>query len=114
MYPTTDGTLTDKIWLVMQSHKGYERRIDRSDLVLQVMHSINSDIDDRKVRDALSELPVVWNDGYYIPTTEREAQDYIASMRSRQASIGQRLRIVEEYLKQQREPEWVEQMRLEV
>ena len=33
----------------------------------------------------------------------------MTTMRSRQASIGQRLRIVDEYLKQQGEPERVEQ-----
>lgn len=111
MYPQTDNALTDKIWHVMQRHKGKDRRIDRDRLTYLVFGTV-SDNKDRKVRDALSELPVVWNDGYYIPQTEREAQDYIASMRSRQASIGQRLRIVEDYLKAEREPERVTQLEL--
>ena len=111
MYPTADDDLTVKVWQVMQSHKGYKCRIDRDRLTYLVFGKV-TDNKDRKVRDALSELPVVWSDGYYIPTTEREAQDYIASMRSRQASIGQRLRIVEDYLRRQREPERVTQLEL--
>lgn len=113
MHPTTDSALTEKIWRVMQSHKGYERRIDRDRLTYLVFGKV-TDNKDRKVRDALSQLPVVHDDGYFVPTSEREAEPYISAMRSRQAAIGQRLRLLDDYLREQREPERVEQMRLEV
>ena len=110
-YPQTDSELTERIWRLMQWHTGKERRIQRGDLTRRIYGRVTTSLD-RKVRDALAELPIVWDGGYFIPETKQEAEDYIASMRSRQASIGQRLRIVENYLRQQGEPERVEQMRL--
>ena len=113
MYPQANSDLKDQVWAVMQFHRGYLHRIDREDLTHQVFGKVTESYD-RKVRDALSELPVVWNDGYFVPVNEREAEGYIAQMKSRQAAIGQRLRILQEYLTRQREPVQVEQMKLEI
>jgi hypothetical protein len=111
-YPQADEKLKRAIWNLMQSHTGYERRVDRDALVYRVKRLTRTS--DRQVRDALAELPVVWDDGYFIPTSYNEASGYIASMRSRQAAIGQRLRVLDDYLRTQREQVRVEQMRLEV
>ena len=81
---------------------------DRDALVYRVRRLMKTS--DRQVRDAIAELPVVWDDGYFIPTSYNEASGYIASMRSRQAAIGQRLRVLDDYLRTQCEPVKVEQM----
>jgi len=106
-----EDELVKKIWEIMQYHKGYERRIARETLTFAATKSLTKNTD-RKVRDALAELPVIWQDGYFIPVTQEEADAYIASMRSRQAAIGQRLRVLDGYLRQRREPEHAEQMKL--
>ena len=111
MYPTADTNLTADVWRVMQTRKGYQNRIQRDRLTLAVFGRYNDSLD-RKVRDALSNLPVVWSDGYFVPTSIDEAEDYIAGMRSRQAAIGQRLRVLDDYLRRQREPVKVQQMQL--
>ena len=113
MYPQADDPLVEQVWQVMSWHVGYVHRIDRGELTKIVFGKVTKTYD-RKVRDALSELPVVWNDGYFVPVNEREAEGYIAQMKSRQAAIGQRLRILQEYLTRQREPVQVEQMKLEI
>jgi hypothetical protein len=110
-YPQTDTELTQRIWQVMQWHKGYLQRIDRALLTQRIFGNV-TESNDRKIRDALSELPVVWDDGYFVPINKAEAEGYIAGMKSRQASIGKRLRVLEEYLRTEREPVKVEQMRL--
>jgi hypothetical protein len=111
MYPQADDPLIEQVWQIMQKHKGYDRRIDRDTLTFAVYHKVSKSYD-RKVRDALAELPVVWKDGYFVPETAAEAEQYRASMRSRQAAIGKRLRILDEWLTGQREPERAEQMML--
>jgi hypothetical protein len=103
--------LVQQVWSVMQAHRGFERRVDRGRLTYHVFGEVNDNLD-RKVRDAIAELPIVWSDGYFIPQTWDEAADYIAGMRSRQAAIGQRLRVLDDYLRAQREPVRVEQMQL--
>ena len=112
-YPQTNAELTERIWRLMQWHEGRERRIDRADLTRRIYGRVTTSLD-RKVRDALAELPVVWDGGYFIPKTDEEAEQYRAAMRSRQAAIGKRLRVLDDWLTQQREPERVEQMRLEI
>ena len=111
LYPESDDALVRKVWQIMQQHKGHAHRIERDRLIVHVFGRVTKTYD-RQLRDALSELPVIWQDGYFIPETKQEAQEYIASMRSRQVSIGQRLQVLEGYLKQRREPERVEQMKL--
>lgn len=111
LYPQSDDTLVRKVWQIMQQHKGYDRRIARETLTFAATKSLTKNTD-RKVRDALAELPVIWQDGYFIPVTQEEADAYIASMRSRQAAIGQRLRVLDDYLRRRQQPERVEQMKL--
>ena len=105
----SDDKLKSEIWRVMQRHKGYDRRIARETLTFAVCRKVSKSYD-RQVRDALSELPIVWDDGYYIPATREEAEGYIASMKSRQAAIGQRLRVLDQYLRTISEPVRVEQL----
>ena len=71
IYETNDE-LTAQVWQVMQSHKGFASRIDRDRLTLAVCGRVTDNYD-RKVRDALAELPVVWDDGYFIPANDAEA-----------------------------------------
>jgi hypothetical protein len=108
-YPQADDPLVQQVWQAIQAHKGYNKRLDRSRLTFKVYGRITDSLD-RKIRDALAELPVVWDDGYFVPTSYDEASGYIASMRSRQAAIGQRLRVLDQYLRTQLEPVRVEQM----
>lgn len=107
-YPQADNELIQQVWNVMRYRAGYLHRIDRAELTRRVFGKA-TESNDRKIRDALSELPVVWNDGYFVPTSPREAQGYIASMKSRQAAIGKRLRVLEDYLKEENEPVKVHQ-----
>ena len=102
-YPQADDPLVAEVWQVMRWRAGYVSRIQRSDLT-RIIFGKDTETNDRKIRDALTELPVVWDDGYFVPINEREAQGYIASMRSRQAAIGKRLRILDDYLTKEREP----------
>jgi hypothetical protein len=111
MYPQADDPLVEQVWQVMSWHVGYVHRIDRGELTKIVFGKVTKTYD-RKVRDALSELPVVWDDGYFVPRDQREAQGYVSAMRSRQAAIGKRLRVLDEYLTREREPVKVKQMRL--
>jgi hypothetical protein len=110
-YPQADDPLVEQVWQVMKYHQGRLHRIDRAVLSVRVFGKY-SDANDRKVRDALSELPVVWDDGYFVPRDQREAQGYVSAMRSRQAAIGKRLRVLDEYLTREREPVKVKQMEL--
>jgi len=108
-YPQASNELVEQVWQAMQAHKGYKKRVDRGHLTIRIFGDISESLD-RKIRDALAELPVVWDDGYFVPTSYDEASGYIASMRSRQAAIRQRLRVLDQYLRTQREPDKVEQM----
>jgi hypothetical protein len=102
-YPQADSALVRHLWIIIKCYQGYENRINRDNLTF-IVFGKNSPSLDRKIRDALAELPVVWDDGYFVPTSYDEAEGYIASMRSRQAAIGQRLRVLDDYLRAQREP----------
>lgn len=107
---TKDDELVDKVWEIMQHHNGFDKRIGRDHLTASALGWVSPN-NDRKVRDALAELPVIWQDGYFIPATQDEADAYIASMHSRQAAIGQRLKVLDDYLRQTREP--ARQLRLD-
>ena len=112
-YPQADNELRDKVWAVMNKyHRGYDERISRKRLIAGIFGKKPTESLDRKVRDALSELPVVWDDGYFIPLTREEAQGYIASMKSRQAAIQSKLHIIDNYLRHDAQPVKVEQMQL--
>lgn len=110
-YPQTSDQLTERVWQIMQRHKGYDRRIDRDTLTFAVYRKVSKSYD-RKVRDALAELPVVWDGGYFIPVTDDEAKSYREQMKSRQAAIGKRLRVLDDWLHEQREPVKYEQVQL--
>ena len=104
----SDEQLKRTIWRLMQAHTGFDRRVTREELVHRVQRLMSTS--DRQVRDALSELPIVWDDGYFIPRTRTEADGYIAGMRSRQAAIASKIRIIDDYLRSESEPVKVEQM----
>ena len=110
-YPQADTELKDKVWQLMQFHRGYLHRIDRNELTTRIFGKF-TDTKDRKVRDALSELPVVWDDGYFIPLTREEAQGYISGMKSRQAAIQSKLHIIDDYLRHDAQPVKVEQIQI--
>ena len=98
-YPQTNDKLIERIWRIMQRCKGYDHRIARETLVIAACGRW-SDSYDRKIRDAIAELPIIWDDGYFIPETFREADKYRASMISRIASISKRLQILDDWLKE--------------
>ena len=97
----------------MQRHIGVDRRIQRETLTFAVFRKVSQSYD-RKLRDALSQIPVVWDDGYFIPASMEEAKGYLASNRSRIVNLGKKNWIDERYLRQQAEPIKVEQMELEL
>jgi len=99
-YPIADDHLVKRVWDIMQRHKGYKNRVDRDRLILHVFGKVSKTYD-RKLRDALAQLPVIWQDGYFIPKNQREAESYRAAMQSRQAAIGGRLRELDRYLRAQ-------------
>jgi hypothetical protein len=114
-YPQADQDLTTRVKEIMhRDHTGYENRISRRDLVLKVLNTINDDSDDRKLRDALSQLPVIWYNGYFIPTIEDQdkVDAYTGGNVSRIRNLGRKNWIVERYLREQAEPVQVEQMEL--
>ena len=97
-YPQADYDLVQRTWDIMQRHIGREKRINRELLIVAVFGAINENYD-RQLRDALAKLPVIWEDGYFIPKNNREAAGYRISMKSRQAAIGQRLKVLDDYLR---------------
>ena len=109
-YPQSTSELKDFVWRLMQRHKGYLHRIGRDTLTIRATGKASKSYD-RKVRDALSELPVVWDDGYFIPVSRGEASLYITQMKSRQAAIGCKIKIIEDYLRHD-QPIKAEQMHL--
>jgi hypothetical protein len=86
----------------MLYHVGYLHRIDRDDLTRRIFGEVTDNYD-RKIRDALSDLPVVWDQGYFVPTSHDEAEGYRNQMTSRIRAIRDRLDIVDGYLRAQRE-----------
>ena len=110
-YPQATDETVDLVWEVMQRHIGRGKRIQRETLTIAVFRKVSQSYD-RKLRDALSQLPVVWDNGYFIPTSKEEAKGYIAANRSRIRNLGKKNWIVERYLRQQAEPVQVEQMKL--
>ena len=98
-YPQADNALIERLqWIMERHYTGYQNRVDRDTLTTHVMGSTN-DSNDRKVRDAIAELPIVWDDGYFLPVSRAEARAFQATMTSRMASISKRLRVLDDYLR---------------
>jgi len=98
-YPQADDPTIRRLWMIMQRHRGYDNRISREALTFAMFTKVSKSYD-RKVRDAIAELPIIWDDGYFIPRTFQEANKYQASMISRITSISKRLRILDTWLKE--------------
>jgi len=98
-YPQADDPTIRRLWMIMQRHRGHENRISREALTFAMFTKVSKSYD-RKVRDAIAELPIIWDDGYFIPRTFQEANKYQASMISRITSISKRLRILDTWLKE--------------
>ena len=111
----SDDLLKQRVWNIMQSHVGYDNKIGRRPLVIHACGNYTR-TNDRKVRDALSELPVIstskGDGGYWLPVSDREINEYESEMMSRIASIQQKISLARTWLKHNRQPEHVEQMRL--
>jgi hypothetical protein len=114
-YPQTDTELTQRIWQVMQAHVGIDNRITRKALVAQSC-GMWTTANDRKVRDALSELPVISTStaggGYWLPASESEVNAWESEMLSRTQEIYKRINLARRWVKVNRQPERAEQMRL--
>ena len=111
IYPESDDALVRKVWQIMQQHKGHAHRIERDRLIVHVFGRVTKTYD-RQLRDALSELPVVWDNGYFVPVDRDEAKGYIESMRSRIGAIAGKVRIIEDHLRHETEPVKVAQPKL--
>jgi hypothetical protein len=114
-YPKSNSDLDKRVEHTMRMyHFGYRNRIARDSLAVEIYgrecleyddngrETVNANYD-RKLRDALSELPVIWQDGYFIPATRREAEGYLGRERKKAVSILQRVRSVEHHLRTQGE-----------
>jgi len=115
-YPQSDSDLIDRVKGIMQYHKGYLQRIDRDELTRRIFGKVTDSLD-RKVRDALSEIstvdmPIVWQDGYFVPLREQEAQQYRAGLQSRRAVLRQREQVLDDWFRRRREREPVKQLEL--
>lgn len=110
-YPQATPDITEAVKAILENHKGKSNAIKRETLTFAVFRKVSKSYD-RKLRDALSQLPVVWDDGYFVPTSMKEAERYLSSNRSRQVQLGKKNWIVERYLRQQAESVQVEQLEL--
>jgi hypothetical protein len=124
-YPKSNLDLDKRVEYVMRMyHFGYRNRIARDNLAVEVYgrecldrQGNVKDSYDRKLRDALSACnpPVIWQDGYFIPATRREAEGYLGRERKKAVSILQRIRSVEAHLRTQGERvDWRQEKLLEV
>jgi len=122
-YPKSNLDLDRRVEYTMRMyHFGYRNRIARDSLAVEVYgrecldkQGNVKDSYDRKLRDALSELPVIWQDGYFVPATRREAEGYLGRERKKAVSILQRVRSVETHLRTQGERvNWRQEKLLEV
>lgn len=124
-YPQADDELTAHVWNIMSTwHRGVGNKIDRSALTWKIFgyaattrsaNGVRSVLPsyDRRMRDALSRLPVVHDDGYFVPETFEEAESYMNRERSRIRSLAKRQRMLNDWLKHRREPE-IRQLELEM
>ena len=120
-YPQADDELTARVWDIMRTwHRGPDHRVDRSTLAWaifgRVVYTDSYNIRpsyDRRMRDALSRLPVVHDDGYFVPETFEEAEAYMNRERSRIRSLAKRQRMLNDWLRHRREPE-IRQLELEM
>ena len=95
-----DQRFIDTVYHIMQSHQGVDNRISRPGLLAKVMRYYPS-ASDRQVRDALAQTPVISSSGiggYWLPATRAEVDAYVAELTSRQASIAERKRLVQDYI----------------
>jgi hypothetical protein len=109
-YPQADDEFVRRVERYMNMHhKGYENRVSR--------HMLNFVLrtNDRKIRDALSQIPGVCQQdkGYFIPTSREEALPYMNTLRSYIKSFRERLVALEGYLATVQEPQKAEQLTLE-
>jgi hypothetical protein len=103
-----DDLLKQRVWKIMQSHVGYENKIGRHNLVLHACGNYTR-TNYRKVRDALSELPVISTStgggGYWLPASDDEINRWEDEMLSRTKQIYKRIFLARTWLKQNRQPE---------
>lgn len=103
----SDEYLKRKVWQIMQLHVGIDNRINRKSLVEQACGMWTS-ANDRKVRDALSELPVISTStgggGYWLPASESEINAWESEMLSRTQEIFKRISLARKWLRMNRQP----------
>ena len=109
-YPQADDEFVRRVERYMKTRcVGYENRENRHMLNFIVQ------VSDRKLRDALSQIPGVCQQdkGYFIPTSREEALPYMNTLRSYIKSFRERLVALEGYLATVQEPQKAEQLTLE-
>ena len=109
-YPKADDEFVRRVERYMKTRcVGYEMRASRNFLAYFF------DTSDRKIRDALSQIPGVCQQdkGYFIPVSREEALPYMNTLRSYIKSFRERLVALEGYLATVQEPQKAEQLTLE-
>ena len=115
---TGDEVLKRRVQKIMESHVGIENRVTRRSLVEQAC-GFWTRTNDRKVRDVVSELPVISTStgggGYWMPADDDEINRWEDEMLSRTHEIYKRIKLAREWLKAHKQKETVRQpMLLEV
>ena len=112
----TDDPLIELLWNCMQHHIGYDKRISRKALVAYIQW--NMDATDRQVRDAIAELPIISTSkdggGYWIPANDAEFMTWCGEMNSRAKQIFKRVRLVNDYMKREKQPVKYEQKTFDI
>ena len=109
-YPKSNLDLDRRVRIMDIMREGHSSEVER---LLDVMDDIYAQLVTMDFPDALSELPVIWQDGYFVPATRREAEGYLGRERKKAVSILQRVRSVEAHLRTQGERVWIQE-KLEV
>jgi hypothetical protein len=108
----SDDKLQRIIFSLMQSHVGFDNRIERRELVRRVKRLMQTS--DRQVRDAISELPIISTSkgggGYWLPANDTELNEWVGEMTSRIAQIHKRITIARAWMNETRQPVRVEQL----
>jgi len=96
-----NGELLDRLQLELADHRGSQNAITTDALAVQI--GINDGGTHPKVREAVKELmrerdiPVVSDyNGYYIPDTRDEVDDYLSNLDSRITGIQERKQLLEQ------------------
>ena len=106
--------LKDIIQTLMRYHVGQENKISRANLVYQV--NLYYETSDRKIRDAISELPILstssGDGGYWWIGSQAELNAWANEMTSRAYQLFDRVKMVRDWWNENQQPVKYEQVKL--